>query len=69
MHVAQYNIEPGGSKYSIRILMNGSKKKFYARAHDWNLMKTVSGVMDVLEKMVRKEGEKKREKERESSWD
>jgi CBS domain-containing protein len=38
MHVAQYNIEAEASKYSIRVILNGSKKSYYAKAHGWNLM-------------------------------
>jgi CBS domain-containing protein len=66
MHVAQYNIETGASKYSLRIILNTSKKSFYAKTHDWNLMKATDDVMNVLEKMVRKDKEKKRDKDRES---
>jgi len=66
MHVAQYNIETGGSKYSIRIIMDGSKKKYFARSHNWNLMKATDEVMNSLEKMVKKDIVKKRDKDRES---
>jgi CBS domain-containing protein len=66
MHVAQYNIETGASKYSIRIILKASKKSFYAKAHDWNLMKATDDVMNVLEKMVRKDKEKKRDKDRDT---
>jgi ribosome-associated translation inhibitor RaiA len=69
MHVAQYNIETGASKYSLRIILNTSKKSFYAKTHDWNLMKATDDVMNVLEKMVRKDKEKKRDKDRESKRD
>jgi CBS domain-containing protein len=67
MHVAQYDIEAETSKYSIRIILKTSKKSFYANAHDWNLMKATDDVMNVLEKMVRKDKVKKRDKDRESS--
>jgi len=66
MHVAQYNIETEGSKCSIRIILKTPEKSFYAKAHDWNLMKATDDVMNVLEKMVRKEKEKKRDKDRET---
>ena len=69
MHVAQYNIETGASKYSIRIILKTSRKSFYANAHDWNLMKATDEVMNVLEKMVRKDKEKKRDRDRESKRD
>ncbi len=69
MHVAQYNIETGASKYSIRIILNASKKSFYAKAHDWNLMKATDEAMNVLEKMVRKDKVKKRDMDRESKRD
>ena len=69
MHVAEYNIEAGGSKYSLRIILKASKKRFYAKAHDWNLMKATDDAMNVLEKMVRKDKEKKRDKDRESKRD
>ena len=69
MHVAQYNIETGASKYSLRIILNTSKKSFYAKAHDWNLMKATDDVMNVLEKMVRKEKSKKSDKDRKSKRD
>lgn len=65
MHVAQYNIEAEASKYSIRIILKTSKKSFYAKAHDWNLMKATDDVMKVLEKMVRTDKVKKRDKDRE----
>ncbi len=64
MHVAQYNIEAGGSKYSIRVIMDGSKKKFFAKSHNWNLMMATDEVMKVLEKMVKKNEVKKRDTER-----
>jgi len=66
MHVAQYNIETGESKYSIRIILKASNKSFYAKAHDWNLMKATDDVMNVLEKMVRKDKVKKRDKDRDT---
>jgi CBS domain-containing protein len=66
MHVAQYNIETGASKYSIRIILKASNKSFYAKAHDWNLMKATDDVMNVLEKMVRKDKVKKRDKDRDT---
>jgi CBS domain-containing protein len=66
MHVAQYNIETGESKYSIRIILKASKKNFYAKAHDRNLMKATDDVMNVLEKMVRKDKVKKRDKDRDT---
>ena len=66
MHIAQYNIETGGSKYSIRVIMDGSKKKFFAKSHNWNLMKATDEVMGTLEKMVKKDIVKKRDKDRES---
>jgi ribosome-associated translation inhibitor RaiA len=69
MHVAQYDIEAETSKYSIRIILKTSKKSFYANAHDWNLMKATDDVMNVLEKMVRKDKVKKRDKDRESRAD
>jgi CBS domain-containing protein len=69
MHVAQYNIETGASKYSLRIILKTSKKSFYTKTHDWNLMKAIDDVMNMLEKMVRKDKEKKRDKDRESNRD
>jgi CBS domain-containing protein len=69
MHVAQYNIETGASKYSLRIILKTSKKSFYTKTHDWNLMKAIDDVMNMLEKMVRKDKEKKRDKDRESNID
>jgi hypothetical protein len=45
MHVAQYNIEAGGSKYSIRVIMDISKKKIFAKSHNWNLRMATDEVM------------------------
>lgn len=58
VHVQTYHHEGMRSKYSIHARLTTDKSMLYASHTDWDLFKTMDGLLDQLEKTVKREHEK-----------
>ena len=58
VHVQTYHHEGMRSKYSIHARLTTDKSLHYASHTDWDLFKTMDGLLDQLEKSVKREHEK-----------
>ena len=58
IHVQTYHHEGMRSKYSIHARLTTDKSLLYASHTDWDLYKTVDGLLDQLEKSVKRDHEK-----------
>lgn len=58
-HVEIHNPEGEEIKYSVRAKLLTDKKTFFYTDYDWNLYKLFKDVLDSMERMIRKEKERK----------
>ena len=59
IHVAQHHSKGDTSKYTMRARLATDRGLFYARHFDWNIHKTLDGLMDQIEDFVREDKEKR----------
>lgn len=59
IHIAQHHAKGDTSKYTMRARLTTDKGLFYARHFDWNVHKTLDGLMDQIEDFVREDKERR----------
>lgn len=59
IHVAQHHSKGDTSKYTMRARLATDRGLFYARHFDWNIHKTLDGLMDQIEDFVREDKERR----------
>ncbi|MCK4366414.1 MAG: CBS domain-containing protein [Thermoplasmata archaeon] len=66
IHVAQHHSKGDTSKYTMRARLATDRGLFYARHFDWNIHKTLDGLMDQIEDFVREDKERRLDARRRS---
>lgn len=59
IHVAQHHSKGDTRKYTMRARLATDRGLFYARHFDWNIHKTLDGLMDQIEDFVREDKERR----------
>lgn len=59
IHIAQHHARGDTSKYTMRARLTTDKGLFYARHFDWNVHKTLDGLMDQIEDFVKEDKERR----------
>lgn len=59
LHVAQHHARGDTSKYTMRARLATDRGLFYARHFDWNIHRTLDGLMDQLEDFVKEDKERR----------
>ncbi|MFQ5909454.1 MAG: HPP family protein [Thermoplasmata archaeon] len=59
IHVAQHHSKGDTSKYTMRARLATNRGLFYARHFDWNIHKTLDGLMDQVEDFVKEDKERR----------
>lgn len=62
LHITTYDQEGLASKFSLRARLNTDGAMYYVKGAGWDLFKTMSDLLEVLETKVRKEKEKLQDK-------
>ena len=65
-HVEEHHITGKEIKYSVRARLTTDRKLFFAKTYDWNMFRAFKGVLEILERNVKKEREKLLEFRRET---
>jgi CBS domain-containing protein len=64
VHVAQQRQKGLVARYSIHAKLVAIGRTFYGRFEAWDLLRTVSGALDHIEKQIRKRAERKKHREK-----
>jgi CBS domain-containing protein/ribosome-associated translation inhibitor RaiA len=59
IHIAQHHTKGDTSKYTMRARLTTDRGLFYARHFDWNVHKTLDGLMDQIEDFVKEDKERR----------
>jgi len=59
VHVVQYKADGDNSKWSIRARFTTDRQMYYVKHFDWELFKTLDGLLDQLEQHIKKEKDRK----------
>ncbi|MFQ6107332.1 MAG: CBS domain-containing protein [Thermoplasmata archaeon] len=68
IHVAQHHSKGDTSKYTMRARLATDRGLFYARHFDWNIHKTLDGLMDQIEDFVKEDKEKRLDARKHLRW-